>query len=230
MPANILIVEDDESVATLVKHALAEEGHTVRWARNAFQAEGLLRRYPPDLVILDRHLPDKDGLELCREIRRDAKLSALPVLFLTAKKSLVDKVTGLRIGGDDYLVKPFDPAELVARIESLLRRSMPASTPSTAKAEAGRLRLDLEGRRVFVGSKEVELGRREFDLLQAFVDRPGRVLSRQFLLEHVWGYEHPEDASRKLVDTTLAHLRAKIGADGDKIVAVKGLGYRFDPD
>ena len=166
------------------------------------------------LVILDRRLPDADGLELCQEIRQKPALSTVPVLFLSGKNTVADKVVGLKMGGDDYLTKPFSPEELVARIEVLLRRSGAADAPKSVEAEG--LRLDFEARRIFHKDKEVQLSRKN------------RGLTRQFLLQHVWGYDASIEVSTKVVDVTLSHLREKLGPWGDKITAVRGYGYRLD--
>ena len=226
MKGTILLVEDDKTAQKLVTQILEGEGFAVQAADTAFRARGLLEKHTPVLVILDRRLPDADGLELCQEIRQKPALSTVPVLFLTGKNTVADKVVGLKMGGDDYLTKPFSPEELVARIEVLLRRSGAAEAPKSLEAEG--LRLDFEARRVFIKDKEVQLSPKEFDLLAVLLTRKNRVLTRQFLLQHVWGYDAGIEISTKVVDVTLSHLREKLGAWGDKITAGRGFGYRMD--
>ncbi len=215
-------------MANMILDILQAEGHQVKRAKTAFIAQGMLLREVPDLLVLDRGLPDKDGLEVCRELRQKPATKTLPVLILTAKKASEEVVSGLRLGADDYLAKPFKPSELVARVEALLRRSGWAGEPA-AQLESGPVRLDLGGRKAFMKDKELPLWRKEYDLLQAFLERPGRVLSRNYLLETVWGYAEAASLTTKVVDVTVGNLRKKLGAFGEKIVAVKGFGYRFDP-
>jgi two-component system alkaline phosphatase synthesis response regulator PhoP len=180
----------------------------------------------PELLILDRNLPDGDGVDLLAEIRADAKLGSLPIIILTAKKDVADKVTGLRTGADDYVAKPFNTEELVARVGALLRRSGKSEEPNVL--EAAGIKLDRESRKVWVGGKESPLSAKEFDLLWFLVYRKNRVLTRDFLLQHVWGYDAGVDLTTKVIDVTLSHLRQKIGSPADKIIAVRGFGYRFD--
>lgn len=226
--ARVLVVDDDETMAEMVRDILTAEGYSVKWAKNAFVAEGMLARETPDLLILDRGLPDKDGIEVCRELRQKPATRTLPVLFLTAKKAVEEKVSSLRVGGDEYLTKPFKPTELLAHVEALMRRCGWADQPA-GQLQAGDIRLDLPGRKAFLKGKEMELWRKEYDLLQAFLEAPGRVLTRQYLLENVWGYAEAAELSTKVVDVTVGNLRRKLGSLGEKISAIKGFGYRFDP-
>ncbi len=226
MKAQVLVVEDQEPTAELIKGVLVEEGCEVQTADTLEKAREKLRRTPPEIVILDRKLPDGDGVELCAELRRDSKLSAVPILMLTAKKAVEERVEGLRGGADDYLAKPFNPEELVARLEALLRRTGKREAPKALTA--GDLRLDAESRRAYVKSKEVPLSGKEFDLLWYLAYRKGKVLTRDFLLQHVWGYEEGLDLSTKVVDVTVSHLRDKLGSFADNVVAVRGFGYRLD--
>ena len=226
MKAQVLVVEDQEPTAELIKGVLVEEGCEVQTADTLEKAREKLRRTPPEIVILDRKLPDGDGVELCAELRRDSKLAALPILMLTAKKAVEERVAGLRGGADDYLAKPFNPEELVARLEALLRRAGKREAPKAITA--GDLKLDGESLRAYVKSKEVPLSGKEFDLLWYLAYRKGKVLTRDFLLQHVWGYEEGLDLSTKVVDVTVSHLRDKLGAFADNVVAVRGFGYRLD--
>lgn len=225
--AHILIVEDEEATAKLVREILEGEGCVVAWAKSVFQAQGLVQKQKPDLVILDRQLPDKDGLEFCRELRASAATQALPVLFLTGKKSMTEKVLGLKMGGDDYLAKPFGAEELAARVEALLRRAGGAA-PASVLAH-GPIEINLDNRTAKVSGKETALTNKEFDLLRAFLERGDRVLTRQFLLSHVWGYDMELQLSTKAVDMVLVGLRRKLGTAGELIETVKGHGYRLKP-
>lgn len=222
----VLVVEDDKSTLGVVAEALEEEGYLVLRADSCFKARGLLAKNTPDLVILDRKLPDGDGLTLCQEMRQKESFSQIPVLFLTAKGTTVDRVVGLKMGGDDYLTKPFSTEELTARVEALLRRS--GRLESRTVIEWEEVRLDIEARKAFLKEKEVVLSSREFDLLAVLLSRKDRVLTRAFLLQRVWNYEGEEELSTRVVDVTLSHLKEKLGAWGRRISAVRGFGYRLD--
>ncbi|MBI3547786.1 MAG: response regulator transcription factor [Elusimicrobia bacterium] len=222
----IIAVDDDKVISNLITKVLTDEGYNVSVADTAFKARGLLERLTPTLVILDRRLPDADGLELCQEIRKKPQLAGVPVLFLTAKGTTADKVVGLKMGGDDYLTKPFSPEELVVRIEVLLRRA--GQLEETTVLEADGLKIDLTARKVFLIKKEIALSPKEFDLLAVLLSRKNRVLTRQFLLQHVWGYGEDVELSTRVVDVTFSHLREKLGPWGKRISAVRGYGYRLD--
>ncbi len=224
--AQILVVEDQAATADLILEVLAAENYEAQAVDTLAKARLRLKKQPPELLILDRTLPDGDGVDLLAEIRDEETLAALPVIILTAKKEVADKVAGLRIGADDYVSKPFNTEELVARVAAILRRTGKSEEPTAV--EAGGIRLDRASRKVHVGGKEVPLSAKEFDLLWFLVDRKGRVLTRDFLLQHVWGYDSGLDLTTKVIDVTLSHLRNKIGAAADKVVAVRGFGYRFD--
>lgn len=223
----ILIVEDDPHTLSMVSEILTDEGFGIATAETASAARKRLDGAEFDLLILDRGLPDDDGLNLCAEVRRKPAFKSVPILFLTAKKAVKDKVEGLRTGGDDYLAKPFNPAELLARVEALLRRSGRLGKPEAI--EAGPVRLDFEARRAYLSGKPLDLWAKEFDLLALLVSQKNRVLSREFLLQEIWGYAPDADPSTKVVDVTISHLRAKLGPFGEKIVTVRGFGYRVDP-
>jgi DNA-binding response OmpR family regulator len=224
--AQILVVEDQAATADLILEVLRGEGYDVQTVDTLAKARARLKKSPPELMILDRNLPDGDGVDLLAEIRADDKLSATPIIILTAKKDVADKVDGLRTGADDYVAKPFNTEELVARVGAILRRSGKSAEPTTL--EAAGIKMDGESRKTWVGNKEVALSAKEFDLLWFLIFRKNRVLTRDFLLQHVWGYDAGVDLTTKVIDVTLSHLRQKIGATADKIVAVRGFGYRFD--
>jgi DNA-binding response OmpR family regulator len=223
----ILVVEDDPNVYNLVSDVLEGEGFAPVTVQNASEARKQIKAGGFDLIVLDRSLPDGDGLELCTEIRRKPSLASVPILFLTAKDSVEDRVAGLRTGGDDYLTKPFDSAEMLARIEALLRRSGRLGQPEVL--ETGNLRLEMEARTAYINKKPVDLWAKEFDLLALLLSQKNRVLSREFLLQQIWGYNPDSTPSTKVVDVTISHLRQKLDIYGDKIVTVRGFGYRLDP-
>jgi DNA-binding response OmpR family regulator len=226
MRAQILVVEDQNATSDLIVEVLKEEGYEVKVADTLAKARASVSKAAPELVILDRNLPDGDGIDLCRELRENEKTKTLPLLFLTAKKAVEEKVSGLKTGADDYLTKPFNTEELVARVEALLRRSGKSDEPT--QQSAGDLKLDRDSRKAWLKNKEVPLSAKEFDLLWYLMYRRNRVLTRDFLLQHVWGYESGLDLTTKVVDVTLSHLRDKLGAASSMIVAVRGFGYRFD--
>ncbi|MEK7233230.1 MAG: response regulator transcription factor [Elusimicrobiota bacterium] len=224
--AQILVVEDQAATASLILEVLKGEGYEAQTVDSLAKARARLKKQPPELMLLDRNLPDGDGVDLLAEIRGDAKLGSLPVIILTAKKDVADKIAGLRVGADDYIAKPFNTEELIARVVTVLRRTGKVEEPTMV--EAGGVKLDRESRKAYIGGKEVLLSAKEFNLLWFLVDRKGRVLTRDFLLQHVWGYDSGIDLATKVIDVTLSHLRNKIGAVADKIVSVRGFGYRFD--
>lgn len=226
--AVVLLVEDEEEMVEVITRALSAEGYAVQSAPNLFRARGLVERSVPQLVILDRKLPDGDGAEFCRELRQKESTQAIPVLFLTQKKSVTDKVVGFKLGGDDYLTKPFAPEELLVRVEALLRRAQTGAGEEQV-LRCGDLEVQLDSRKAYLRGKEVTLRPREFDLLCTLVRRRNKVLTRQYLLTAVWGYEAGLEISTKTVDVTIRRLREALGSFGDTIVAVLRYGYRFEP-
>ena len=230
MAERILVIEDDPSILRGLQLNLGMEGYTVRSAMEGETGLQLARTERPDLVVLDIMLPRMDGLAVLREIRREDP--ELPVLILSAKGQESDKVAGLHLGADDYLVKPFGLKELLARIDALLRRRRAHGETGTAKSlkRAGALEVDLESRRASVEGKSLELTSREFDLLAFFMTHPDRVHSREQLMEAVWGSRYFGTA--RTVDNFVARLRAHIGDDAEHprhLETVRGVGYRFNP-
>ncbi len=225
----VLVVEDDAAMAEMVRAVLAEAGCGVDVARDLARARGLVERVSPDLLILDRNLPDGDGADFCRELRATPERASLPVIFLTGRQSTVDKVVGLKLGGDDYLAKPFHPQELLARVEALLRRVRPEAGPSGVLLCAG-LELDAAARTVKLAGKPVALTGKELDLLQALVERRGRVLTRSFLISNVWGYAADAEPTSGAVDMVVVGLRKKLGTWASRIEAVRGHGYKLAED
>lgn len=219
---SIIIVEDEADIADLVKYNLEKEGFRAIVATDGEKALERIRSSPPSLVVLDLLLPKLDGLEICREMRRDPRTKAIPVLMLTARSEEMDKLAGFEAGADDYLTKPFSPRELVARVKALLRRQEPVQAERT---ELKDLTIDFERHEVHLKDKPLVLTPKEFDLLAFLVQNPGRVYSREQLLDQVWGYEYL--GGTRTVDVHVRHLRAKLGPRARWIQTMKGVGYKF---
>jgi DNA-binding response OmpR family regulator len=228
MPQRILIVDDEPAVLDLLAYNLRRANYEVLTAANGRAALHQARDAAPDLILLDLMLPEVDGLDVCRELRRS---SQVPIIMLTARDEEVDRVVGLELGADDYICKPFSVRELMARIKAVLRRTSTEATesqPVTRLNGPGGLVLQVELREALVHTTPLDLTRLEFDLLHTLLVHPGRVLSREQLLEHVWGYDYPGDA--RAVDSAVKRLRAKLRAAGpqaDCITAVRGIGYKL---
>ncbi len=224
-PQTILVVEDEQGIASFVAAYLRKEGFAVQVTGSGRDALSLVASQQPSLVVLDLMLPDLDGLEVCRRIRQ---ASDLPVLMLTARDDDLDKIAGLEVGADDYLTKPFNPRELVARVKAILRRSAHASRPGAGGGvlRHGDLVLDAGRRECRVGEREIRLAPKEFDLLWELIDHRGLVLTRDQLLERVWGYTFAGDT--RTVDVHVRQLRRKLG-DASPIVTVWGIGYKSGP-
>jgi DNA-binding response OmpR family regulator len=221
----ILVVEDDENLRRLVAAYLEREGYQISEAADGSEAIALVDTHKPDLVILDLMLPKISGLEVARAIR--AKL-ATPILMLTARSSEADMLQGFEAGADDYLVKPFSPKVLVARVQAILRRAAGGRMAETVAH--GHISIDFKAHEVRGGSKVIDLTAREFDLLRVLAEHPGWVYSREELLEAVWGYTYLGDS--RLVDVHIANLRKKIEEDPSNpqyVRTVRGVGYKFQP-
>jgi phosphate regulon transcriptional regulator PhoB len=224
----VLVVEDEPDIRELILHHLAQDGFLCRAASSGPEALAEARARPPDLVILDLMLPGIDGLEVCRRLRGDPTTAAVPIIMLTAKADEVDRVVGLELGADDYVVKPFSPKELVARVRAVLRRARPA--PDSRPLVAGGILLDPARHAASVGGRPIELTPKEFDLLHALLEAAGRVLSREHLLNRVWGYARADEIESRTVDVHVRRLRAKLGGEGHRVGTVKGVGYRLEAD
>ncbi|MDX6467039.1 MAG: two-component system, OmpR family, alkaline phosphatase synthesis response regulator PhoP [Gaiellaceae bacterium] len=223
-PQTVLVVEDEASIASFVAAYLKNAGYAVRTTASGAEALKLVASEKPALVVLDLMLPDMDGVEVCKRIRQTTDL---PVLMLTARDEDVDKIIGLEVGADDYMTKPFNPRELVARVRAILRRT----TTEREKAESavlvhGDLTIDAGRRDARVGDQEIQLAPKEFDLLWELLDHRGLVLTRDQLLERVWGYTFAGDT--RTVDVHVRQLRRKLG-DASPIVTVWGVGYKVSP-
>jgi len=227
MSKRILLVEDEPGLALTVEDRLSAEGYRVEIARDGETGLGRAAAEPFDLVVLDVMLPKKSGFEVCRELREQR--ARVPVLMLTARGQIEDKVVGLKLGADDYLVKPFHMSELVARVEALLRRSARAAVaPAGAVFEFAHVRVDFRKAEVHVSGREVGLSAKELQLLRYFLEHPGATLSRQELLDAVWGWNVM--SSTRTVDVHVAGLRRKLEKDPHEprlIVTLHGLGYKF---
>lgn len=221
----LLIVEDDATVRETLAINLRAEGYEVHTAEDGEAGLGLARRLAPDLIVLDVMLPKLDGLTVCRLVR---KQSQVPIILLTARGTETDRIVGLETGADDYIVKPFSLGEFLARVRAALRRG-PSAVRGLTELRAGSLKLDLMARRAHLNDEQVELTPREFDLLAALMRNRGAVLTRQLLLEQVWGEDFMGDS--RTVDVHIRWLRQKIEADPsqpERIVTVRGVGYRFE--
>jgi DNA-binding response OmpR family regulator len=220
----ILVVDDEPDALELIAFNLKNAGLEVLTAENGDQALRLARSQLPDLILLDLMLPEVDGLEVCKILRRDPATSAIPIIMVTAKAAEMDRVLGLELGADDYVTKPFSPRELVLRVKNLLRRRQATETP-TDRISVGDLSIDIPRHLVTVQGRAVELTATEFRLLSVLAQRRGRVQSREQLLRDVWNYETVIDT--RTVDTHMRRLREKLGPAARYLDTVRGVGYRF---
>jgi two-component system phosphate regulon response regulator PhoB len=228
MPAKVLIVEDEESLVTLLTYNLEAEGYNVFHVASGSDAMLVLNEEKPDIVILDWMLPGLAGIEICRQIRARQDTKALPIIMLTARGEEGDRIRGLQTGADDYVVKPFSVSELVARVKALLRRAAPERIADVL--EGNGIKLDRIAHRVTRFSREINVGPTEYRLLEQFMENMGRVLSRSQLLDGTWGRD--SDVDERTVDVHVGRLRKAIvrGNEADPIRTVRGAGYVFDND
>ncbi len=229
MSKKVAVVEDEAELAALVEYNLIRSGFQAKVLHGAPDTLDLLKEWKPDLIILDVMLPDTDGFDLCRKIRKIPDLARVPVLFLTARSDEVDRVLGLEIGGDDYITKPFSPRELMARVKAHLRRGEQDSE-EVAGVQVGPFRLDRSAHRVFLGPRELTLTSTEYRLLDFFLLHPGHAYGRDQLLTEVWGEQH--FVTPRTVDVHIRRLREQIEQQPDEprhLVTVRGFGYRFEP-
>ena len=226
MGGRVLIVEDEPDIRDLLAFHLEREGYHVTRSRTGADALRQVRARPPDLILLDLMLPELGGLDVCRRLRQDPRTASVPIVMLTARGEEVDRILGLELGADDYIVKPFSPKEVVARVRAVLRRA--GARDGAAPVVSGRLVLDPDRQTVHVDSAAIELTPKEFDLLRALAEARGRVLSREFLLDRVWGYASAGEIESRTVDVHVRRLRMKLGDEGQRITTVKGVGYRLE--
>jgi two-component system, OmpR family, phosphate regulon response regulator PhoB len=219
----VLIVDDDPDILRLVSYNLTQAGFESVTADNGRKALELVQKQPPDLVILDVMLPDVDGMEVCRTLRSHDSSRRIPIIMLTARSEEIDRVVGFELGADDYVMKPFSTRELVLRVKSILRRTQVARTEFL---RSGKIQIYPERRQCFVGTGQVALTAKEFDLLYELMRAHGNVLTREALMDQVWGY-HGEATSRTL-DTHVRRLREKLGSEGGRLETVRGVGYRIE--
>jgi two-component system response regulator MprA len=226
MPRRVLVVDDDAKITSFLRRSLALEGYEVTVANSGTEALRLVAGAPPDLMVLDIMMPDVDGMEVCRRVR--AAGEEFPILMLTAKDSISDRVKGLDQGADDYLVKPFALEELLARLRALSRRSVaprPAEEPHSSILQYADLKLDTASREAFRGNRKIELTAKEYELLTLFLSHPRQVLTRDTLMEKVWGYDYTGESN--VLEVYVGYLRQKLEAGGEPrlIQTVRGVGY-----
>lgn len=227
----ILVVDDEDHILELLTFNLEKEGYQVVGATDGEEALKKLGEHKPDLVILDLMLPGIDGLQICKTITQNPETKDLPIIMLSAKSEELDKVLGLEMGADDYMTKPFSTRELLARVRARLRRKVePANSDEKDKSVISRenIKMDVERFQVTVDDRDVDLTPKEFELLQLLISNPGKVFTRDNLLEKVWGYEYAGDS--RTVDVHIRHLRQKIEAEPSQprfLETVRGVGYRF---
>ena len=223
----ILVVDDEEHIQELIKFNLEKNGYKVILSDNGIDAIKLAKEHLPQLMLLDLMLPGMDGLDVCKEIRKDSSMSNMPIIMITAKGEEIDKIIGLELGADDYITKPFSVRELVARIKAILRRSSMQIVEKTFKV--GNLDIDFGKHEVLKSEIKIDLTLKEFELLEILITNKGRVMTRDFLLDKIWGYEYVGET--RTVDVHIRHLRQKI-EDDDKnpvyIQTIRGIGYRFN--
>ncbi len=227
MSKRVAVVEDEAELASLVEYNLTLSGFQSKLLTGSKGTLGDLEAWRPDLIVLDVMLPDEDGFDLCRQIRKSSVIGRTPILFLTARSDEVDRVLGLEIGGDDYITKPFSPRELMARVKAHLRRG--SAEPDAGISKMGLFRVDRDAHRVYLGEKELQLTSTEFKLLDCFLMNPGRAYSREQLLSEVWGEQHY--VTPRTVDVHVRRLREQIEEHPDEpryLVTVRGFGYRFE--
>ncbi|AJA48197.1 alkaline phosphatase synthesis transcriptional regulatory protein PhoP [Clostridium pasteurianum DSM 525 = ATCC 6013] len=223
----ILIVDDEEHIIELIKFNLENSGYKVTFTNNGNDAVKLAKSEIPQLILLDLMIPGLDGYDVCREIRKDPSIATIPVIMITAKSEEIDKILGLELGADDYITKPFSIREMMARVKAMLRRAKTQYQDDIYTI--GDMSIDFQRHEVIKNNKRVELTLKEFELLQILIKNKGRVMTRDFLLDKVWGYEYMGET--RTVDVHIRHLRQKI-EDDDKnpkyIETIRGIGYRFN--
>jgi two-component system alkaline phosphatase synthesis response regulator PhoP len=227
MKETILIVEDEKDIIKMLEYNLNKEGFKTLSSRNGEEALDSAKANHPDLIILDLMLPGMDGLEVCKSLKSDVKTASIPIIMLTAKSQESDKIVGLELGADDYITKPFSPRELIARIKAVLRRVKEKDKlPEVLKI--GDLMIDFSKIMVAVKDKPINLTAKEFELLTTLVKAKGRVLSRDYLLDNIWGFDHAVEIETRTVDVHITTLRKKLKSESKRIITVKNYGYRFE--
>lgn len=226
MALRVLVIEDEKDIARLLKYNLEKEGYAVLSASDGEAGLSLARSEKPDFIILDLMLPKLDGMQVCRAVRAEMQV---PILMLTAKKEEIDRIVGLELGADDYVTKPFSVRELLARIKSILRRTQPGERNSGAFT-IGTLSVDFARYTVQIKGKPVALSSKEFEFLKILIQAKGKALTRDQLLEQVWGHDPSLEIDTRTIDQHIARLRDKLGPESKRVITVKNVGYRFDTD
>lgn len=225
----VLVIEDEKNILELLKYNLEQEGYLVQTANRGDSGLELARKINPALILLDLMLPGLEGMEVCKILRQNEKTKAIPIIMLTAKSQESDKIVGLELGADDYVTKPFSPRELMARVKAVLRRGK-EKQPVDKFLKAGTLEVDTSKHLVSLKSKPTEFTSKEYDLLTALMEAGGRVLTREKLLEQVWGYDASFNIETRTIDMHIGQLRKKLKQEGERIITVKNVGYRFEMD
>ena len=223
----ILIVDDEKDIVKMLDYNLKKEGFRTVLAYDGEDAIDLANRDNPDLIILDLMLPGMDGLEVCKTLKKENKTAKIPIIMLTAKVQEADKIVGLELGADDYITKPFSPRELIARIKAVLRRIKEKDKPPEV-LKKGDLTIDFSKISVAIKGKPIELTSKEFELLKTLINAKGRVLSRDYLLDTIWGFDHAMEIQTRTVDVHIRTLRKKLKSEAKRIITVKNYGYRFE--
>ena len=226
MASKILIVEDEPDIVELLVYNLDQAGFKTEAVFNGADALDRAKIEPPDLVLLDLLLPEVDGLEVCRTLKRDPETAGIPIIMLTAKGEAIDRIVGLELGVDDYITKPFSPREVMLRVRAVLRRApnVPRNRPSN-QIQIDDLKIDLDRHQVFSDGDVIDLTATEFKILSLFAHSPGRVFTRSILMDAVWGQEYY--GIERTMDTHVSRLRRKLGQFGERIETVHGVGYRL---
>ena len=229
MREKILIVEDERDIVRMLEYNLKKEGFRVVSASDGREALRRAEREHPDIIILDLMLPEIDGLEVCKTLKQSSGTADIPIIMLTAKAQETDKIVGLELGADDYITKPFSIRELTARVKAVLRRAREKEKlPEIFKI--GNLTIDFSKIKVAIGNKPVELTAKEFELLSALIKAKGRVLSRDYLLDNIWGFDQAVEIQSRTVDVHIQTLRKKLKTEAKRVVTVKNYGYRFEQE
>ncbi|OIO33845.1 MAG: DNA-binding response regulator [Candidatus Omnitrophica bacterium CG1_02_40_15] len=225
----ILIIEDEKDIVKMLDYNLKKEGFKALSANNGEDGLDIARKENPDLILLDLMLPEMDGLEVCKAVKNDTKTAHIPIIILTAKAQEADKIVGLELGADDYMTKPFSPRELIARIKAVLRRLKEKDKLPEA-LKIGDVTIDFSKIMVAIKDKPIELTSKEFELLKILIKAKGRVLSRDYLLDTIWGFDQALEIQTRTVDVHITTLRKKLKNESKRIVTVKNYGYRFELD
>ncbi|MDD4910309.1 MAG: response regulator transcription factor [Candidatus Omnitrophica bacterium] len=229
MKEKILIVEDERDIVKMLDYNLKKDGFRTLSCYDGEAALSLARREHPDLIILDLMLPGIDGLEVCKILKKEGRTAIIPIVMLTAKAQEADKILGLELGADDYITKPFSPRELIARVKAVLRRVQDkGNLPEVLKI--GGLTMDFSKILVSVKGRTAALTAKEFELLKTLIKAKGRVLSRDYLLDTIWGFDHAIEIQTRTVDVHIRTLRAKLRTEARRIITVKNYGYRFEAE